>query len=60
MFELYIEKANELLGYNCSNTLKTRAWNLENYYYFNALVELGYDKKEIFDKEGASGRKRLC
>ena len=50
MFELYIEKVNELLGYNCSNILKTRAWNLENYYYFNALIELGYDKKEIFDK----------
>ena len=50
MFELYIKKANELLGNNFSNILKTRTWNLENYYYFNALVELGYDKKEIFDK----------
>lgn len=51
MFELYIEKVNELLGSNCAYLLKdkTSGWE-KNYYYFNALIELGYDKKEIFDK----------
>ena len=51
MFELYIIKVNELLGSNCAYLLKdkTSSWE-KNYYYFNALVELGYDKKEIFDK----------
>ena len=51
MFELYIEKVNELLGSNCAYLLKSKTSGLEeNYYYFNALIELGYDKKEIFDK----------
>lgn len=51
MFELYIEKVNELLGSNCAYLLKSKTSGWEkNYYYFNALIELGYDKKEIFDK----------
>lgn len=51
MFELYIEKVNELLGSNCAYLLKSKTSGGEkNYYYFNALIELGYDKKEIFDK----------
>lgn len=51
MFELYIEKVNELLGSNCAYLLKDKTSGGEkNYYYFNALIELGYDKKEIFDK----------
>ena len=51
MFELYIEKVNELLGSNCAYLLKSKTSGGEkNYYYFNALIELGCDKKEIFDK----------
>ena len=51
MFELYIEKVNELLGSNCAYLLKSKTSGGEKkYYYFNALIELGYDKKEIFDK----------
>ena len=55
MFELYIEKVNELLGSNCAYLLtyllKSKTSGLEkNYYYFNALIELGCDKKEIFDR----------
>ena len=51
MFELCLIEVYKLLGDNCSDFSKIRARDFENSYcYFNALFEVGYNNKEIYDK----------
>ena len=51
MFELCLIEVYKLLGDNCSDFSKIRAIDFKNSYcYFNALIGVGYNNKEIFDK----------